>query len=137
MRVAIADATASASRADSFAKKTLKTAARFETYRRSRERGRRIDCGGATRRCGSEARLRTPKKVCAGRRISRRNTRFARNRAPRRPWSTKVAVRFRAPRDGVSNVGCRNETGRLRGRIGVLREATRGRQCSSSSSSSA
>jgi hypothetical protein len=82
MRDAVVDIRIRTARADAFAKKTLKTAARFATHRRSREHGRHIHGGGG----GPSTRFRSAfagaKKICGGRPISRRNTRFARNRAP-------------------------------------------------------
>lgn len=118
-------------------KNILKTAARFAAHRRSTACARHARGAGETvsaprwsASTGAEKSLqRTPDfasqhPICA-------KSRDASNLA------AGYRGRIRAPRGEVADVARGNETGRLRGRIGVSREAASRRQCSSSSSSSA
>ena len=118
-------------------KNITKTAARFATHRRAG-----VDAHG--RHDAADAVATAPGSASTDTENSLRSTPDFASQHPicakSRDASNLAAGcrgRIRAPRGDVADAACGNETGRLRGRIGVSREAASRRQCSSSSSSSA
>jgi hypothetical protein len=113
-------------------KNIWKTATRFAAHRRSREQGRGVDDNredASTLPGSASAGSKKMFAAGAGFRDATPDLREIRCRDIRR--RSALAVARREARDvsrASTDAGCGNETGRLRGRIGLLREATRWRQ---------